>query len=190
MSTNKRRDVPTFGERRSPSNVNDWLELNDFNVENSVDNNKTCNGIRPQNSIIHIRTEYLQRQNSFKSISQSSGSSVRMMAGKFNCVQNDFNAALEPASELSALKDIVKNRVESFKKDFDSHKYINDKYYNRREFPEKNCVKTLKRNFEKTESVKKFELIEKMSIVDNFKNIDSDVYKSMISSFSLEGEFV
>lgn len=69
---------PLFGERRSPTCVRDWLEVNDFGASDFdrkiiewARGSKAAAALRKP---IAIKTAILQRENSFKNISNSSGS--------------------------------------------------------------------------------------------------------------------
>lgn len=181
----KKCNQPIFGEKLSPTNVAHWLELNDFDSGKSENNVNISMGINPKNSQICIRTNNLQRKTSFSR--SSDGSSVRNIAEKFNNSRSHLYSHGSNSSDLYVLKNIVKNHVESFSKDSDQHKYFIDKYYNRREFPEKNYVKVVKRNFEKTVSNETF---ENNTIVDQNQYFSSENCRKIISSYSLEGEFV
>lgn len=92
---------PVFGDRRSPTCVRDWLEINDFSASNYDQSilefkepveNFTHKSRKP----ISIKTSILQRENSFRA-SHNSGSSVRMMvknyskniSTKYKCVQRN-----------------------------------------------------------------------------------------------------
>lgn len=82
---------PIFGDRRSPTCVRDWLEVNDFNASNYerniLERNELavpveCISMKPLKSSL-IRTAILRRENSFR-MSNSSGSSVRMMVKNYS----------------------------------------------------------------------------------------------------------
>lgn len=89
--------TPVFGDRKSPTNVKDWLELNDFAcVEPEVGvkkigvlKNFQCDvsiGLSPKKPII-LQTETLKRENSFKALSQNSPSSVQSIVNNFENVR-------------------------------------------------------------------------------------------------------
>lgn len=92
---------PIFGDRRSPTCVRDWLEVNDFSASNydqsifefaepRVVEYTTSRARKP----ISIKTSILQRENSFRA-SSNSGSSVRLMVKNYSksinnkCVQRN-----------------------------------------------------------------------------------------------------
>lgn len=67
---------PAFGDRRSPSCVEDWLELNNFDVlppELSIESPRKV--IAEHKRPISFTTKFLQRERSFHSIERSSSSS-------------------------------------------------------------------------------------------------------------------
>lgn len=72
---------PTFGDRRSPSCVEDWLELNNFDVlppVMPVDSPPKI--ITEHKRPISITTKFLQRERSFHSIGRSSSSSASVQS--------------------------------------------------------------------------------------------------------------
>lgn len=89
---------PIFGERRSPTCVRDWLEVNDFAASNydesAVDlkvtepiKNVTIKPRRP----LPIKTGHLQLRSSFR-YSYSSGSSVRSMIKNYSAMHESRTA--------------------------------------------------------------------------------------------------
>lgn len=78
---------PIFGDRRSPTNVRDWLEVNDFHASDFDEiilrerqsQSPTNVTIKPKIPI-SIKTSLLQRENSFR----SSGSSVLTMVKDYS----------------------------------------------------------------------------------------------------------
>lgn len=94
---------PIFGDRRSPTCVRDWLEVNDFGASNYDQSILESTQSHPVECISHkvrkpipIKTSILQRENSFRA-SNNSGSSVRLMVknyskninSKYMCVQRN-----------------------------------------------------------------------------------------------------
>lgn len=81
---------PIFGDRRSPTCVRDWLEVNDFSASNYDQRIfefaepcvVECMTSRPRRPI-PIKTSVLQRENSFRA-SNNSGSSVRLMVKNYS----------------------------------------------------------------------------------------------------------
>lgn len=81
---------PIFGDRRSPTCVRDWLEVNDFSASNYdqnilefKDSQQVENLTHKSRKPIPFRTSILQRENSFRA-SHNSGSSVRMMVNNYS----------------------------------------------------------------------------------------------------------
>lgn len=82
---------PIFGSRRSPTCVKDWLEINDFTTFDYDEKIVECKITQPPETItlkpkrpLPFKTAVLQRENSFKSLSHSSRSSVRSMVKTFS----------------------------------------------------------------------------------------------------------
>lgn len=102
---------PVFGERRSPTCVQDWLEVNDFGssdfdrkIVEWTQRGKNAAKLRKP---IPIKTAILQREDSFKNISNSSGS-VKSLAENIEskiakATTTDVKAAV--AASTSADKD-------------------------------------------------------------------------------------
>lgn len=78
--------VPVFGERRSPSCVEDWLEINDFEcVPVPIDNPMIPkNPVHLTKNTLTIQTRFLQRENSFRSSGGSSGRTVKSIIESFS----------------------------------------------------------------------------------------------------------
>lgn len=81
---------PIFGDRRSPTCVRDWLEVNDFNASNYDPSVLECKESPPVESMTNksrkplpIKTSHLQRENSFRA-SNNSGSSVQLMIKNYS----------------------------------------------------------------------------------------------------------
>lgn len=74
---------PVFGERRSPTCVQDWLEVNDFGSSDFdrkiIEWTHRAKDAAKMRKPIPIKTAILQREDSFRNISNSSGS-VRSLA--------------------------------------------------------------------------------------------------------------
>lgn len=89
----RRSSTPTiFSKSRSPTCVRDWLEINDFAADNYDENvveifkitePPKCVAIQPRRPL-RIKTAHLQRQSSFRSFTQSDGSSVRSMVENYS----------------------------------------------------------------------------------------------------------
>lgn len=118
--------TPVFGDRKSPTNVKDWLELNDFDcVEPEVGvkkigvlKNFQCDvsiGLSPKKPII-LQTESLRRENSFKALSQNSPSSVRSMVKTFEKIEKKFEPKVRVTKRVKVMsKDFPKiERIQSF----------------------------------------------------------------------------
>lgn len=73
--------VPVFGDRRSPSCVEDWLEINDFNLSPPDQSPKRAS-VTQTKKPISITTKFLQREYSFRSSAASS--SVRSIVKSFS----------------------------------------------------------------------------------------------------------
>lgn len=81
---------PIFGDRRSPTCVRDWLEVNDFSASNYDESIFEFKQSQLVENLTHtcrkpipIKTSILQRENSFRA-SNNSGSSVRMMVNNYS----------------------------------------------------------------------------------------------------------
>lgn len=94
---------PVFGDRRSPTCVQDWLEVNDFGssdfdrkiIEWSERGKETAKNRKP----IPIKTAILQRENTFKNISNSSGS-VKSLADNIEAkISSAGTTGAKPAVE-------------------------------------------------------------------------------------------
>lgn len=89
----KDEHVPVFGERRSPSCVEDWLEINDFDcVPAPIDSPaKLKTRVKLPKNALNIQTRFLQRENSFGSSAGSSGTvkSIIEIFSKSNKVENE-----------------------------------------------------------------------------------------------------
>lgn len=118
--------TPVFGDRKSPTNVKDWLELNDFGcVEPEVGvqkigvlKNFQCDVsivLSPKKTII-LQTESLKRENSFKALSQNSPSSVRSIVQNFEKKENKFVPKVRVTKRVKVMcKDLPKiERIQSF----------------------------------------------------------------------------
>lgn len=79
---------PSFGDRRSPSCVEDWLELNNFDVlPPAIDSPRKA--IAEHKRPISFTTKFLQRERSFHSIERSSSSSsVQSMVKSYSKPNN------------------------------------------------------------------------------------------------------
>lgn len=92
----KDEHVPHFGERRSPSCVEDWLEINDFDCTSAPIDDSPIKLKIPANvskNSLTIETRSLQRENSFRSSGGSSGRTVKSIIESFsksNQVDNEF----------------------------------------------------------------------------------------------------
>lgn len=83
--------APIFGDRRSPTCVRDWLEVNDFSASNYEQSIIECREMLPVDTMpfnvarkpIPFKTAILQRENSFRA-SNNSGSSVRLMVKNYS----------------------------------------------------------------------------------------------------------
>lgn len=126
--------IPIFGERRSPSCVRDWLEINDFAASNYDENALEFRitepikeyTIKPRRPL-PIKTAHLQLQSSFR-ISNSSGSSVRSMVKNFSKL-NDKKSGLNKVANGEKIdkSDSVSDRIKSYNK---SLQEINNNYKN------------------------------------------------------------
>ncbi len=104
----KDEHVPVFGERRSPSCVEDWLEINDFEyapapIDSPVKLITPAN--LPKNKLT-IQTRFLQRENSFRSSGGSSGRTVKSIIESFsksNHVNNESNEIRKVVNNTSSL---------------------------------------------------------------------------------------
>lgn len=98
----KDEHVPVFGERRSPSCVEDWLEINDFDcvpapIDSPIKLKIPAN--LPKNTLT-IKTRFLQRQNSFHSSDGSSGRTVKSIIESFSKANDLENVAIEGSSRM------------------------------------------------------------------------------------------
>lgn len=78
--------VPVFGERRSPSCVEDWLEINDFDsapvpIDSPV---KLKTPVNLSKNSLNIQTRFLQRENTFRSSGGSSSRTVKSLIESFS----------------------------------------------------------------------------------------------------------
>lgn len=82
----KDEHVPVFGERRSPSCVEDWLEINDFDcVPAPIDSPaKLKTRVAVPKNALTIQTRFLQRENSFRSSGGSSARTVKSIIESFS----------------------------------------------------------------------------------------------------------
>lgn len=92
QNNQRRSSTPIFfGKNRSPSCVRDWLEINNFAADyydENLDEFKITKppkyaAIQPRRPL-PIKTAHLQRQSSFRSFTQTSGSSVRSMVDNYS----------------------------------------------------------------------------------------------------------
>lgn len=126
--------VPIFGDRRSPSCVQDWLEINDFNI--SAPDQSPKRVIATASSVdvivkkpIAITTQFLQRENSLRN---SASSSVRSIVKNFsndykntsiarnsnlmstgNNKRMDFSNKIFPAKDIGKSDDISNNFIQN-----------------------------------------------------------------------------
>lgn len=114
-SDRKHSITPIFGNRRSPTCVSDWLEVNDFSASNYdlhiidahfLQKPKSPDRLMPialNKRTIQIKTSILQRENSFR----SSGSSVQMMVKNY-CKQINQKRSIRDFNSINGL-DICDN---------------------------------------------------------------------------------
>lgn len=118
---------PIFGKRRSPTCVQDWLEVNDFNASDYDEQILELKSTQPVQNItfkakkpLPIKMAILQRENSFKSLTRSNNSSVRSIVQTFS-KQNDAKLQAEnwgknfkhgPIQHLN--NNVVRNRVNQY----------------------------------------------------------------------------
>lgn len=76
--------MPLFGDRRSPSCVEDWLEINDFDVPEPVQYSPIKAKVPEPKKTLTIQTRFLQRENSFRSSGGSSGRTVKSIIESFS----------------------------------------------------------------------------------------------------------
>lgn len=118
-----------FGERRSPTCVSDWLEVNDFAASDfdeaalELDINETRIKIKKRKPLT-IQTAILQRQTSFRSL-QSSGSSVRSMVDSYLKKQNLSQKPKVPPRKTRN-KANAKTNISRLRKTFEHDKQSND----------------------------------------------------------------
>lgn len=131
---------PIFGERRSPTCVLDWLEVNDFSafdydeniVELKIPQPSDCNAIKQRKSI-SIKTKHLQRERSFRAFPHASGS-VRSMVKtyskqiNFNLKSTIFTANFDQQL-IQNESNNVKNRLKSYDQNNNCNNNNNNYYY-------------------------------------------------------------
>lgn len=98
----KDEHVPVFGERRSPSCVEDWLEINDFDccpapIDSPIKLKAPVN--LPKNALT-IQTRFLQRENSFRSSGGSSERTVKSIIESFSKVNQLENESSPGSSRI------------------------------------------------------------------------------------------
>lgn len=112
---------PVFGERRSPTCVRDWLEVNDFDA-NEFDRKIVAwtrrgkAAAKARHNQMQIKESILQRDNSFKNISNSSGS-VKSLTEKFDPKNEPSDGQPTEATdqtEKEPSRDFVTSRVATF----------------------------------------------------------------------------
>lgn len=98
----KDEHVPVFGERRSPSCVEDWLEINDFDccpapIDSPIKLKAPLS--LPKNTLT-IQTRFLQRENSFRSSGGSSGRTVKSIIESFSKANQLGNESAQGSSRI------------------------------------------------------------------------------------------
>lgn len=106
---------PLFGERRSPTCVRDWLEVNDFGASDFdrkiIEWARGSKAAAKARKPISIKTAILQRENSFKNISNSSGS-VKSLTQNFEAKNQPIEgqSATIP-TEKESIQDAAKSQI-------------------------------------------------------------------------------
>lgn len=223
-----RYGLTKLNNRKSPTNVEDWLELNDFNcVEPEVGvkkmgvlKNFQCDvsiGLSPKKPIV-VQTESLKRENSFKTLSQSSPASVRSIVKNFENVRVTTKRVKVFCKDLPKIERVQSfsdecpgnNNVANIKKSLEDKfrpdlPYFKSKIYPKNDKPKitsfvcknsptrENKILTSLKPVERKKKYKtnvktKSELIQEMSGLEITKDNQNGV--KLWDSFSLEGEFV
>lgn len=215
----KDEHVPVFGERRSPSCVEDWLEINDFDcvlapIDSPV---KLKPRVKLSKNALNIQTRFLQRENSFGSSAGSSGTvkSIIEHFSKSNQVENEsseVNLRNRPSRSAFVSMPAKKNSSQKTAQGVSENKSLLLAPRITSTVPKihfssigivpvtsPSVLASLKPARRKKRQAPRAEDIytnskEKQQILQALSNIDirssDDNYDVVIDSFSLEGEFV
>lgn len=109
---------PAFGDRRSPSCVEDWLELNNFDVlPPAIDSPRKV--IAEHKRPISFTTKFLQRERSFHSIGRSSSSSSVQSMIKSYAIPNN---TVEPLGCVRPTAFNVKSSLENIRRHLETRR--------------------------------------------------------------------
>lgn len=215
--TKRTLNPPLFGERRSPSCVEDWLAINDFGVPQLDDllhassNNNNNKNILPTKQI-PLKTNILKRENSFS----NSSIDVRSIIARFSIRHPNVTDEKKPETDLTAsLKTVPSVKAEIAKLNKNDQKTLknpiiikNAKLKSNQSEANQNLkavnqrssvlnslkpIQRKKRPAPRAEDIyrssqEKQQIIKEMSTVEIRSSDDN--YDSVIENFSLEGEFV